>query len=99
MVWHELFPTHKHGCQKGGRDLKISAKMAVFLVLCGKIFTILTPLENLMKKSTSTPLDKILPTPMHTSLLHHYTILVKTLCCITPSGNILFNNTNALSKP
>ena len=55
MVWHELFPTHKHGCQKGGRDLKISAKMAVFLVLCGKIFTIVTPLENLLKKSTSTP--------------------------------------------
>jgi len=30
--WHESFPTHKHGCGKRGRNLKILAKKAVFLV-------------------------------------------------------------------
>jgi len=36
MVWHELFPTHKHGYRKNGRNVKILAKMAVFLVSSGK---------------------------------------------------------------
>jgi len=36
MVWHELFPTHKHVWRKGGRNLKISAKTAIFLVSSGK---------------------------------------------------------------
>jgi len=36
MIWHELFPTNKHGCRKGERNLKISAKKAVFLVLTGE---------------------------------------------------------------
>jgi len=26
LVLHELFPTHKHGCHNGGRNLKFSAK-------------------------------------------------------------------------
>jgi len=30
------FRTHKHGCRKKGRILKISAKKAVFLVSSGK---------------------------------------------------------------
>jgi len=32
MVWHELFPTHKHGYRKGSRNFKISAKKVIFLV-------------------------------------------------------------------
>jgi len=70
MVWHELFPTHKHACQKGDGNLTISAKKAVFLVLSGKnqISPLYPPLEKLLEKSTSSPLDKILPTPMHISM-------------------------------
>jgi len=30
------FPTHKHGCRKTGRNLKISAKRTVFLVSSGE---------------------------------------------------------------
>jgi len=36
IVLHERFPTHKHGCRKRGKNLKISAKKAVLLVLSGK---------------------------------------------------------------
>jgi len=36
MLQHERFPTHKHGCRKGGRNLKSSAKKAVILVSRGK---------------------------------------------------------------
>jgi len=36
IVWHEHFPTHKHGCRKRGRNLKILAKKAVFLGSTGK---------------------------------------------------------------
>jgi len=35
IVLHERFPTHKHGCRKRGKNLKISAKKAVLLVLSG----------------------------------------------------------------
>jgi len=81
-----FFP-HKHGCRTGDRNLKISAKKAVFLVVSGKnqISPLLAPLEKLMKKSTSAPLDKILPTLMHTSI--KITRFLWKLCCIAPSGN------------
>jgi len=36
MLQHELFPTHKHGCRKGDRNLKSSAEKAVILVSSGK---------------------------------------------------------------
>jgi len=57
MVWHELFSTHKHGCRKGGRHLKISAKKAVFLVSIEKkqISPLLAPPEKVLEKSTSGP--------------------------------------------
>jgi len=31
-----IFPTHKHGYRKGSRNLQMSAKKSVFLVLSGK---------------------------------------------------------------
>jgi len=55
--WHEVFPTRKHVCQKGDRNLKISAKKAVFLVVSGKkqISPLFDPLEKHLEKSTSAP--------------------------------------------
>jgi len=35
MMWHELYPTHKHGCRNGDKNLNFSEKMAVFLVSSG----------------------------------------------------------------
>jgi len=57
MVWHERFPTHKHGCQKGDSNLKISAKKAVFLVSSGKEQNspLLDPPKKCLEKSTSAP--------------------------------------------
>jgi len=54
--WHELFSTQAW-VSEGGRNLKISAKKAVFLVVSGekKIPPLLAPLEKLLKKSTSAP--------------------------------------------
>jgi len=50
--------------------LKISAKMAVFLILSGKkqVSPILDPLEKLLEKYTSGPLAKILAMSIHTSI-------------------------------
>ena len=36
MVWHERFPTHKHGCRNGAAIWKFQQKKAVFLVLSDK---------------------------------------------------------------
>jgi len=50
--WHELFPTHKHGCRKEDRNLKNSAKKDVFLVVSGKkqISPLLSPLKKTFEK-------------------------------------------------
>ena len=41
-------PTHKHGCRRRSRNLKISAKKDVLLVLSGKkqISPLLAPIEK-----------------------------------------------------
>jgi len=56
---------------EGGQEFEVFSKNAVFLVSSGKkqISPRLAPLEKLLEKSTSSPpsLEKILPTPMHTS--------------------------------
>jgi len=67
------FRAHKHGCWKRGRNLKISAKKAVFLVSSGKkkFHHFWPPLEKLLEKSTGAPPRKIpsdVPTPIHTSM-------------------------------
>ena len=56
MGWHELFLYTSMGVG-GGRNLKISAKKAVFLVLSGKkqISPLLGPLEKHLEKSTTSP--------------------------------------------
>jgi len=66
MLGHERFPTHKHGCRKGGKNLKIAAKKAVYIVSSGvnEISPLLLPLEKLLEKSTSgTPWKKSLRRP------------------------------------
>jgi len=93
MVWHEIFPTHKHGYRKGGKNLKISAKKAIFFVSSAvkNIFHHFWPsLEKRLEKSTSSCPGKILPTPMHTSM-SNYTICIKIVyypiwqhCSTTP---------------
>jgi len=70
MVWHEFFPTHKHGSRKGGRNLKHSERKVVFLVSSSRNHVsplMPPPLEKCLQKSTSPPSEKILPTTMHTS--------------------------------
>jgi len=87
MVWHELVLTHKHGCRKRGRNLKISAKN-IFLVSSVKnqISPLLSPLGKLLEKSTSGPPGKI-PSDAHARKhvkLHQF---CEKMCCITLSGN------------
>jgi len=96
MVWHELFPTHKHGCRKGGTNLKFSAKKAVFLVVSGKkqISPLLAPLEKLLEKSTSAPLDKSFRSPCTPHM--NYTIFCKN-CAVLHHLATLLNNTNVVS--
>jgi len=55
---------------EGGRNLKISAKKAVFLVSSdeNQISPLWSPSIELLEKFTSGPPGKILPTPMHTSM-------------------------------
>jgi len=55
---------------EGGQEFENFSKKAVFLISCGKqqISPLLAPLEKLLEKSTSALLDKILSTPMHTSI-------------------------------
>jgi len=52
------FSYQQAGCRR--QDLKISAKIAFFLVSSGKkqISPLLTPLEKLLEKSTSSPWKK-----------------------------------------
>jgi len=60
-VWHEFFPTHKHGRRKGGTNFKISAKrlFAQFRVVKNKFHHFWPPTqEKLLEKSTSGPLGK-----------------------------------------
>ena len=100
MVWHERFPAQKHGCRKRGRNFKISAKNAVFLISSGKdqISPYLSPRRKMFGKSISaSPLEKFPPTPMHTSMWND-TIFVKNYVVLHHLAT-LFNNTNAVSNP
>jgi len=53
-----------------GQEFANFSKKAVFLVSGGKkqILSLLAPLEKLLEKSTSGPLEKFLPTTVHTSM-------------------------------
>jgi len=56
---------------EGGRNLKISAKKAIFLVSSAiktKLQQFWPPLEKRWEKSTGVPLAIILPMPTHTSM-------------------------------
>ena len=58
MLWHEIFPTHKHGCWKWGTSLKISAKRLFSwfrVVKTNFIIVGLPTLQKLLEKSTSAP--------------------------------------------
>jgi len=96
MVWHELFPTHKHGCRNGGRNLKISARLAVFLVSSGKIkfHHFWSPLEKPLEKYTGAPLEHSFQRPC-IAKFHHFC----KKCVVFHHLATLFNNTNAASKP
>jgi len=61
---------------EGGQEFENFSKNFVFLVSSGKnqISPLMPPLKKLMEKSTGVPLEKILPTPMHTSM-QKYTFL------------------------
>jgi len=85
MVWHELFPTLKLGCRKEGRDLRISAKKAVFLVSSGKkqISPLSDPLENFWKN----PLVPHGKNPSNAHAHKQVKLHCKKLCCITSSDN------------
>jgi len=88
MVWHELFPAHKHGCREEGNNLKTSAKKAVLLVSSGKkqISPLSSPLKKLLEKSTSAPPGKD-PSDVHAH--KHAKLHCKKLCCVAPSGNTI----------
>jgi len=96
MLWHERFPTHKHGCRKEGRNSKFSAKKAVFLVSSGKKTNFLTPVEKGLEKSTSSLPGKN-PSDAHAHKYGNYTIFVKIVLFLHHLVT-LFNNTNAVSK-
>jgi len=54
-----------------GQELEYFSKNAVFLISSGKkqISPLLVPVQKLLEKSASgPPLEKFLPTPMHTSM-------------------------------
>ena len=78
MVWHERFPPHEHGCRKGDRNMKISAKKAVFLVSSGQkqISPLLAPPRKTFGTIHKCPLRKIRLTPMHTTI-QNYIIFVQ----------------------
>jgi len=98
VVCNELLPMHNLGCWKGGRNSKISAKMAVFLVRVARHkFHHSGPPRKTYGRIHWWPLEKILPSSMHTSMLN-YTIFVK-YCVVLHHLATLFNNTNAVSKP
>ena len=84
------FPTNKHVCRKMGKNLRISAEKAIFLVSRGEnlISPILAILETYFEKidyCPPFPPKKILPTPKNKHVkLHHF---CEKLCCITTSGN------------
>jgi len=84
---------------EGGRNTKISAKKAVFLVLSGKkqISPLLLLLEKRLEKSTSGPTWKN-PSDAHAHKHENYTYFVKN-CVVFHHLAALFNNTNAVSKP
>ena len=70
---------------EGGKTLKISVKMAILLVssaVKNKFHHFWPPLEKRLEKSTTASLEKILPTPMHTSM-SNYTIFVKMVLYYT----------------
>jgi len=94
------FPTHKHGCRKKGKNLKISAKKAVFLVSSGKnyISPLLPPVEKPLEKSTSVPSEKIpSDAQAHKHVkLHHF---CEKLGCKIHHLATLLKNTNAVSNP
>jgi len=83
---------------EGRQEFENFRKKAVFLIVSGKkeISPLLAPLEKLLKKSTSAPLDKILPMLVHTSI--KITQFCKN-CAVLHHLATLFHNTNALSKP
>jgi len=89
--------TQACGCRKRGRNLKISAKNAVFLISRGKkqISPLLASRRKVLEKSTSAP-GKI-PSDAHAHKhvkLHHF---VKN--CVALHHLVkLFNNTNAVSN-
>jgi len=99
MVWHESFPTHKDGCGKRGRSLKISAKKAVFLVSSEKkeISPLIAPLEKSLEKATNaSPRKNPSDAPAHKLVkLHHFC----KNCVVLHHLAALFNNTDAVSKP
>jgi len=107
MVRHELYPTHKHGCRKGGRNLKCSGTwlFSEFRVVKNTFHHFSTPYQKNVWKNPLVP-----PPSRKTSFrrpcvakLHHFW---KKVCCISPSDNTFskpsdntFSNTNAVSKP
>jgi len=84
---------------EGGQEFENFSKKDCFLSSSDKtkISPLWPPLEKLLEKSTCGPLEKILPTPMHTSMLN-YTTFVKNYA-VLHHLTALFNNTNAVSKP
>jgi len=98
MVLQEIFPAHKHGYRKGGKNLKISAKKAIFRSFkCSKkqISPLLIPLETRLEKSTSASPGKN-PSDAHA----HDTSIYKLHqfcknCVVLHHLATLFNNINA----
>ena len=76
------------GCRKGGRNSKISAKKAVFLVrVARQTFHHFGPPRKLLEKSTCGPWKSFRRPCTHKhAKLHHF---CKKLCCITLFGNIV----------
>jgi len=74
IVWHKLFPMHKHGCRKGAGIFQQKRLFSWFRVIKNFIVTVTTnfttfaPLQKLLEKSTTAPLEKILLMPMHMSM-------------------------------
>jgi len=76
----------------------MSAHKAVFLVSSGKkqTFSLMAPVEKLLENPLVTPVEKILPTLMHTGM--HYCNIFEKKCVALHHLATLFNNTNAVSK-
>ena len=105
IVWHKLFPMHKHGCRKGAGIFQQKRLFSWFRVIkklhcnCNYKFHHFCPPTKTFGKIHNCPPGKN-PSDAHAHehvKLHQF---CKKLCCITPSGNtVQQHQCGTVSKP